>query len=43
MQDFTPDLAVLRTRLAEAFGYLRITELDERRVVLEAEVADPDL
>ena len=43
MQDFAPDLAVLRTRLAEAFVYLRITELDERRVVLEAEMADPDL
>ena len=43
MQDFAPDLAALRTRLAEAFGYLRITELDERRVVLEVEMADPDL
>ncbi|MDG2427573.1 MAG: peptide chain release factor 2 [Acidimicrobiales bacterium] len=43
MQDFTPDLAALRTRLDEAASYLRISEQIERRSGLEAEMADPDL
>ena len=43
MQDFTAELAALQTRLQEAFAYLRITEQLERRVALEAEMADPDL
>ena len=43
MQDFTTELAALRIRLDEAFGYLRISEQQERRVVLETEMADPEL
>ena len=43
MQDFTPELTVLRNRLDEATGYLRITEQKERRTALEVEMADPEL
>ena len=43
MQDFTPELTVLRNRLDEAAGYLRITEQKERRTALEVEMADPEL
>ena len=43
MQDFTPELAVLRNRLDEATGYLRIAEQKERRTALEVEMADPEL
>ena len=43
MQDFTTELAALRIRLDEAFVYLRISEQQERRVVLETEMADPGL
>ena len=43
MQDFTTELVLLRARLDEAFGYLRISEQLERRVALEAEMADPEL
>ena len=31
MQDFTPRISALRTRLAEAEGYLRVAELRARR------------
>jgi peptide chain release factor 2 len=41
--DVTEELGVLRSRLAEAEGYLRIAELRTRRVALEAEAARPDL
>ena len=43
MQDFTTELVLLRARLDEAFGYLRISEQLERRAALEAEMADPEL
>ena len=43
MQDFTPELTVLRNRLDEATGYLRIAEQKERRTALEVEMADPEL
>ena len=43
MQDFTPELTVLRNRLDEATGYLRIAEQKEHRTALEAEMADPEL
>ena len=31
MQDFTEQLAAIRTRLDEASGYLRVAELEQRR------------
>ena len=43
MQDFTPRIAALRTRLAEAEGYLRVGELRARRPQLETELGRPDL
>ena len=43
MHDFTTELVLLRARLDEAFGYLRISEQLERRAALEAEMADPEL
>ena len=43
MQDFTPELTVLRNRLDEATDYLRIAEQKERRTALEVEMADPEL
>ena len=43
MQDFTKQLAAIRTRLDEASGYLRIAELEQRQPQLEAEASRPDL
>jgi peptide chain release factor 2 len=43
MQDFSPALADLSRRLAEAHEYLRIDELRQRRPQLETELARPDL
>ena len=43
MQDFTPRISALRTRLAEAEGYLRVAELRARRPQLETELGRPDL
>jgi peptide chain release factor 2 len=43
MQDFTPRIAALRSRLDEARGYLRIDELRSRRPQLETELGRPDL
>ena len=43
MQDFTEQLAAIRTRLDEASGYLRIAELEQRQPQLEAEASRPDL
>ena len=43
MQDFTEQLAAIRTRLDEASGYLRVAELEQRRPQLEAEASRPDL
>ena len=43
MQDFTTELSALRSRLDEAATYLRITEQQQRRTGLEAEMADPEL
>jgi peptide chain release factor 2 len=43
MQDFSPALADLSRRLAEADEYLRIDELRQRRPQLETELARPDL
>ena len=43
LQDFTEQLAAIRTRLDEASGYLRIAELEQRQPQLEAEASRPDL
>ncbi|MFM7070118.1 MAG: peptide chain release factor 2 [Actinomycetes bacterium] len=43
MQDFSPRVAALRTRLAESAEYLRVGELRARRPQLEAELGRPDL
>ena len=43
MQDFSPQISDLRSRLAEARGYLRVEELRARRPQLEAELGRPDL
>jgi len=43
VQDFTPRISALRTRLAEAEGYLRVAELRARRPQLETELGRPDL
>jgi peptide chain release factor 2 len=43
MRDFSDDLAALRSRLAEAAGYLRIEDLRHRRPQLETEASRPDL
>ena len=43
MQDFTDQIAAIRTRLDESAGYLRVDELRARRPQLEAEASRPDL
>ncbi len=43
MQDFSPQISALRTRLAETQEYLRITELRHRQPQLETELGRPDL
>ena len=43
MQDFSPRIDALRSRLAEARGYLRVEQLEARRPQLEAELGRPDL
>lgn len=43
MQDFTPRISDLRSRLAEARSYLRVDELRARRPQLETELGRPDL
>ena len=43
MRDFAPELLELRQRLEQAGGYLGIESLAARRVVLEEEMAAPDL
>ena len=43
MRDFTDDLRELRRRLDEAETYLRVGELRNRLVELEAEMGRPDL
>jgi peptide chain release factor 2 len=43
VRDFSPDLADLRRRLADAHGYLRIDAGRERLVELEKEASDPSL
>jgi peptide chain release factor 2 len=43
MQDFSPRLAALRDRLAEAATYLRVEQLRARRPQIEAELGRPDL
>lgn len=43
MQDFSPRISALRSRLAEAEGYLRVAELRARRPQLETELGRPDL
>ena len=43
MQDFSPQISDLRSRLAESRGYLRVEELRARRPQLEAELGRPDL
>jgi len=43
VQDFSARLGALRSRLAEAHGYLRIDHLSGRRPQLEAELGRPDL
>jgi peptide chain release factor 2 len=43
MRDFTDDLRDLRRRLGEAKTYLRVDELRNRLVELEAEMGRPDL
>ncbi|MCP3853590.1 MAG: peptide chain release factor 2 [Actinomycetia bacterium] len=43
MQDFTPQLKDLRSRLGDAEGYLRIADLRARQPQLETEMGRPDL
>ena len=43
MQDFSPQINALATRLEETAGYLRVSELRARRPQLETELARPDL
>ena len=43
MQDFTDQLAAIRSRLEEASQYLRIADLEARRPQLEAEASRADL
>ncbi|MEM8905758.1 MAG: peptide chain release factor 2 [Actinomycetota bacterium] len=43
MRDFTDDLALTRTRLDNASGYLRLDEARIRRSQLEVETSRPDL
>ena len=43
MQDFTSQIAELRSRLGEARSYLRVDELKARRPQLETELGRPDL
>lgn len=43
MQDFTDQLAAIRSRIEEASRYLRIADLEARRPQLETEVARTDL
>ncbi len=43
MQDFSPQINALRTRLEETSGYLRVPELRARQPQLETELGRPDL
>ena len=43
MRDFTDELRVLRERLDQAHGYLRIEQLTDRVVQLESDASRPDL
>ncbi len=43
MQDFSPRISSLRSRLGETRGYLRIDELRARQPQLETELGRPDL
>jgi peptide chain release factor 2 len=43
MQDFSPQISALRSRLDESAGYLRVDELRARRPQLETELGRPDL
>jgi peptide chain release factor 2 len=43
VQDFTQRISALRSRLAEAEGYLRVSDLRFRRPQLETELGRPDL
>ncbi|MDE0066916.1 MAG: peptide chain release factor 2 [Acidimicrobiaceae bacterium] len=43
MQDFTDQLAAIRSRVEDASGYLRITDLEARLPQLEAEASRADL
>jgi len=43
MQDFSPRISSLRSRLADTRGYLRIDELRARQPQLETELGRPDL
>jgi peptide chain release factor 2 len=43
MQDFSPRINALSTRLSETAGYLRVDELRARRPQLETELGRPDL
>ena len=43
MRDFSDDIADLRKRLDEAFGYLRIEDLRRQRPQIETEATRPDL
>jgi len=43
VQDFSQRISALRSRLAEAEGYLRVGELRARRPQLETELGRPDL
>ncbi len=43
MQDFSPQISALQSRLDETAGYLRVQELRARRPQLETELGRPDL
>ena len=43
MREFTDELRVLRERLVQAHGYLRIEQLSDRVVQLESDASRPDL
>jgi peptide chain release factor 2 len=43
VRDFSDDIADLTKRVADARAYLKVDELQERLVALEAEASRPDL
>ena len=43
MNDFSEEILLLRQRLNEAEKYLKIDELKAQKVLLEEELADPQL